>query len=83
MATVPHVAVDGDGQAITISVIDNETGLLAAGFGSIVIALHDLKQGDSVVRRARFQWLRFKDANNNCAPMKMLVLATDPEADSG
>ena len=57
--------------------VRNATGSRNTNFASVEAALADLGG-----RQAKFRWIYFKDAKNNCAAMKMLVLGTAPEADS-
>lgn len=81
MANRPKAFSDADGQQTVLAVIDDTTDAINPAYSSVVINLADLTSGGTV-RQARFRWVYFKDAKNNCAPMKMLVLCTPPEPDA-
>lgn len=80
MANICHIETDASGQNITIKVVDDATGILAAGYNSIVLSLSDLKNADGITRRAFFQWFYWRDSAT-CDYFRSKILMTAPEAD--
>jgi hypothetical protein len=68
--------IDATNQKIVLHVVDAD-GVESESFARVKMLLADLGG-----REAKFRWLYFKDAKDSCAAKKMMVLATEPEADT-
>lgn len=78
-----RIGIDADNERIIIHRVDIN-GSDVASYPKIIISLVDVVEAtaaDSNVE-VKLRWTRFLDASNGCAPMKQLILASDPVPDT-